>query len=312
MKKLLLAFGTLLLAQLCIAQNWAPIGATWYYSEGFFSWNEYDEDYINFESVSDTLIEGKSCRKITKRHKPACNDRPWVEYMYSENGKVYFFDPNFNDFQIIYDFSAEQYDSWTILVNDDAMRSVDTLNIIVDSTEMIDINGFNLKQLYVTYQFIYDYFNEGDIDTLSYQSRIIEQIGDINYMFNYAPAWSFACDGNFYKGIRCYEDTIIGLYETGIADSCDYRHPFTDNIEEVENGDVIIKLFPNPTNRYISINSEKTIDIERIQLFTLSGKEMKIQINQSKIDLGYIPEGIYILKMYLNNNQIINRKIIRQ
>ncbi len=52
-------------------------------------------------------------------------------------------------------------------------------------------------------------------------------------MFNYAPAWSFVCDGNFSHGLRCYEDDTIGLYETGLADSCDYRHHFLQDLMTV-------------------------------------------------------------------------------
>lgn len=196
-------------------------------------WNVYDEDYIKFESVKDTMVLGKNCRKITKRHKLVCNDRPLNEYMYSENDTVYFYDPNFNDFQVLYDFSANQFDSWTILVKDDPLRNVDTLTIIVDSTDVVSINGFDLKQLYVTYRFIYDFQNTGDIDTIHYQSSIIERIGDLQYMFNYAPAWSFTCDGNYTNGLRCYEDPVIGLYETGLAESCDYRHHFLQDLMTV-------------------------------------------------------------------------------
>ena len=89
MKKFLLLKVLFFFALSGSAQDWAPIGAAWYYSEGFSFWNEYDEDYIKFESVKDTLVEGKNCRKITKLHKIVCNDRPSIEYMYSENGKVF-------------------------------------------------------------------------------------------------------------------------------------------------------------------------------------------------------------------------------
>ena len=173
MKKLTSIFVFIFLFQTCISQEWAPIGATWHYTEKFSFWNVYDEDYIKFESVKDTMVMGKNCRKITKRHKLVCNDRPKTEYMYQENGKVYFYDPHFSGFQILYDFSGNQFDSWTILVKDDPFRNVDTLNITVDSTDVVNVNGIDLKQLHVTYQFIYDFQNDGDIDTINYQSSII-------------------------------------------------------------------------------------------------------------------------------------------
>ena len=227
-RTLLLISFFLLIAFPGFTQEWAPIGATWYYTEKFSTWNRYDEDYIKFESVKDTVISGKNCRKITKRHKLVCNDRPRSEFMYDENGKVYFYDGQINDFQVLYDFTANQGDSWTILVKQQDV-GFDTLSIVVDSADVVSINGIDLKQLYVTYNFIYELYSEV-WDTMTYHSRIIEKIGDIHYMFNFVPAWALVCDANYSAGLRCYEDSIIGLYETGLAVSCNYRHKVMQEI----------------------------------------------------------------------------------
>ncbi len=313
MKKILLLLLIVLFAIPFIAQDWAPIGANWHFSEEFSFWNEYDEDYIKFESVKDTLIEGKSCRKITKRHQIVCNDRPNIEYMYSENGKVYFFDPNFNTFQMLYDFDAEQFDSWMILIDDILLRNADTLNIIVDSIDIIDINGSELKQFYVTYQFIYDYFNEGNIDTLLYNSRIIENIGDVFYMFNYTPAWAMTCDGNFSKGLRCYEDTILGFYETGIADSCDYRHFYTDNIEEPPPIYTLLKLFPNPTTGLINIQKiYPDLTIKSLTISNLLGVSESVYYFHDQLNINLLPDGIYFIRIELTGGQIINKKVLKK
>lgn len=313
MKKFLLISISFLLTLHSLTQDWAPIGANWHYSEEFSFWNEYDEDYIKFESVKDTLIEGKSCRKITKRHQIVCNDRPNIEYMYSENGKVYFFDPNFNTFQMLYDFDAEQFDSWMILIDDILLRNADTLNIIVDSIDIIDVNGTELKQFYVTYQFIYDYFNEGNIDTLLYSSRIIENIGDVFYMFNYTPAWAMTCDGNFSKGLRCYEDTILGLYETGLADSCDYRHYYTDDIEETIKTNKLVKLFPNPTTGLINIQTiGSDLTINSLIITNLFGASESVNYNHGQLNLNHLPNGIYFIRIELIDGQIIYKKVIKK
>jgi len=484
MKKLLSFLTLIILFQMLHSQNWTPIGATWHYTEKFSFWHVYDEDYIKFESVKDTMMMGKNCRKITKRHKLVCNDRPLNEFMYQENGKVYFYDPHFEAFQVLYDFSANQFDSWTILVKDDPLRNVDTLTIVVDSTDMVNINGTDLKQLYITYWFIYDYFDEGNIDTMIYHSRIIERIGDVQYMFNYAPVWSFTCDGNYTNGLRCYEDTIVGLHETGLAESCDYRHHFLQDLMTVrevfdfEVGDIFhfrgeaddqlpnadritimdkyfsadadtlfyirfhdsyyaeeimdppfleyhylketdtvfytdldttlmfydrgcqtdfsyyyskdlcdslinsctrfagpesedemfsnrygrglgkvysfkldvatqsvleknylfyfkkssghcgipdtivsigdfystenqLILFPNPTNRYLTVQSaDRDLIIERVQLFDLAGRELKINVNDKQIDLRDLPKGMYLIRLKLSGWQIVIQKVV--
>src|SRR5512137_1956410 len=86
------------------AQEWAPIGALWHYTEKFSVWNPPIEiDYIKIESIKDTIIADKVCKKLTKRHNLCCTDRPDVEFMYSENNQVFFYDTHFNSFQLLYD-----------------------------------------------------------------------------------------------------------------------------------------------------------------------------------------------------------------
>ena len=81
MKKLILLW-TIVFSFGGYSQEWAPIGATWHYSEKFIFWNPIDEDYIKYESVKDTLINGINCKKIIKRHDVWCNVRPEIELMY--------------------------------------------------------------------------------------------------------------------------------------------------------------------------------------------------------------------------------------
>lgn len=459
------------------------MGTSWYYTEKFTFGNEDNEDYIKFESVKDTMYAGKNCRKIIKRHEVICNDRPWIEYMYEENGKVYFYDPNFYGFQVLYDFNTNQNDTWTIFIEDYG-DDIDTLLVVVDSTKIVAINGVDLKKLYVTYNFIHESFmNETEQDTMIYQSVIIERIGDLTYMFNYVPEWSAVCDANYSDGLRCYEDSIVGLFETGLADSCDYRKYFfqdlmtirevfdfeigdvfhlrgesdseppnadrititgkyysyledtlfyiryhdsyyttiepleyhfwtktdtvfftyldstlthynqfeyfdfdsyysnlfcdslintfetivfdpsspSDRLKQnfgrglgitknfkyngigqttdynkflfyykkssgscgnpdttVSIGDVLltgknIEIFPIPTKRYLTIRSlNPNMVFKTIQLFDFSGREIQIYLDGNQIDLGQLPEGIYVIRLALDNGQTIMRKIIKK
>lgn len=60
-------------------QEFAPVGAEWYYNERFaFSG---DVDYIKFTSVKDTVVQGKTCSKIIKRQRLISQD-------FSENTKL--------------------------------------------------------------------------------------------------------------------------------------------------------------------------------------------------------------------------------
>ena len=47
----------------CLAQNWAPTGAIWYYTniENIFS---QDQGYFKVESKGDTVVFSKTCKKL--------------------------------------------------------------------------------------------------------------------------------------------------------------------------------------------------------------------------------------------------------
>ena len=81
------------------AQDFAPIGATWHYNKIFW-WPGPDlEHYTKIEAVSDTVIDGKTCVKLTKEFPLFCNNRPSEEFVYMENDTVYFYDTTFLNFK---------------------------------------------------------------------------------------------------------------------------------------------------------------------------------------------------------------------
>lgn len=181
MKKLLFTITLIISTISFYGQEFAPVGAEWYYNEQFAFAG--DINYIKFTSEKDTLIFGENCKKITKRHKLICNNRPNTEYLFTRNDTVFFLDTAFNEFQILYDFSANPTNSWIIKIKDE-FQIIDTLTITVDSISTTQINGQNLKTLYVTY------VNDDQNMPQIYPSVIIERIGDINYMFNWYP-WTY-------------------------------------------------------------------------------------------------------------------------
>ena len=283
-------------------QEFAPIGAEWYYNEQFaFSG---DINYIKFTSEKDTLIYGENCKKITKRHKIVCNNRPNTEFIFSRNDTVFFLDTAFNEFQILYDFNANPTDSWIIKIKDED-QEIDSITIRVDSISTIQINERNLKTLYVTYE-----KHDENMPEI-YSSTIIEGIGDIKYMFNWYPWSNVVCDGNYTSGLRCYQDSNIGLYSTGIADSCDYVYIRTgiDNVESL----IQIELFPNPTQDFVEI---RIVDISSysIELIDMNGKLLnsgKTFNSNLKLDISQIKKGVYVILIKENNQIIGYKKLIK-
>jgi len=301
MKKTIFTFILTIYAISFYGQEFAPVGAVWYYDERFaFSG---DINYIKFTSEKDTLIYGELCKKITKRHKLICIDRPDTEYLFTRNDTVFFFDHHFADFQILYDFNATVGDSWIIKIKDED-ENIDTLTVTVDSISTTEINGHNLKTLYVTY-----YKSNGN--PYSYTSTIIERIGDIKYMFNWYPWTNMACDYNYTPGLRCYEDSTIGLYSRVTSYSCDYVYSWsgnkTKNLGKIE-------LFPNPVHNIVEIKTGQLSDYS-IDLLDLTGKKLKtwfVKGTNFRIDLSDINKGIYVIKLYKNKQVLGYKKLVKE
>ncbi|MCF8374261.1 MAG: T9SS type A sorting domain-containing protein [Bacteroidales bacterium] len=283
MKNIYFAFVLLLGISNLVAQGFAPVGAEWHYNEQFsFSG---DIDFIRFISEKDTLINGEICRKITKRHK-LFNNRPDTEFLFTRNDTVFFLDTAFAEFQILYDFNADSQDSWVIKLKDET-GDIDTVFVTVDSVYTVQINGIDLKVLDVTY------FKDDEINPESYSSTINEQIGDLVYMFNWNP-WTFPFDANWTDGLRCYEDSVFGLYETGLADSCEYVYDYIGVEETFAAAD--ISIYPNPSTGLITVINENQEDFI-LRLFNLYGQVIyrnKV-ISGSQIDFSSFPKGLYFI-----------------
>lgn len=284
-------------------QDFAPVGAEWHYEELFrFSG---DTDYIKLQSVKDTLILGETCRKITKRHKLFCNDRPDVEYLFTRNDTVFFLDTAFNKFQILYDFNASTNSSWIIETRDESM-DIDTLTITVDSISSTQINGQTLKVMHVTY------VKDDENQPRTYKSTIIEKLGDIEYMFNWDPLSTTACDGNYSNGIRCYQDGSFGFYSSGLADSCNQVSSGVGlkELSTIER----IELFPNPAGEFLEIHFDKAAHYQ-IELLNFNGQ---VALSQNaygaklKLDLGELKRGLYVLRVQKGNRLLGLRMLIKE
>lgn len=305
MKRSLLFMVFMIIAQLSIhAQDWAPVGAKWHYTYiHFFS---PDVSYNVVESIGDTTINGQPCR-ILRSDKGACdipydnvNGGPADFYMYDENGKVYFYNQDLNDFTILYDFNAQVGDTWsTQLPTSQFLIIPDPINVQVDSIATISVNGQDLKKLYV--QYYYGNNPPGPGNPQSY-AIIVERWGDLMSMF-WNFVWPFTiCDEEYNQGFRCYEDPDFGFIQY-VDFPCDTTYVISSTAELSTELDLSIS--PNPTSGELKISLAGTNDqLQNIQVFGLKGQlfeniefENDNLTNTCFINLEDFPEGIYLVKV---------------
>lgn len=289
-----------LLPFLASAQYFAPVGATWHYSEFSAAPITYQEYFMKFEVTGDTIIDGKDCTILEKEGKLTCYERPWTEYFHYSNDTVFVYNQDSSTFQMLYDFNANTGDSWEIVVPGFPTGDVDTNVVLVDSTDILTINGQSLKRQYVTYTFQSD-----EAPNYQYPSVIIERIGDTEYLFNYYFDLLGVCDFNTSGGLRCYEDSLLGLYETGIVDSCEHF----ELVSGLNENDLsAFQIIPNPSSDFIQVQLDQGSP-EKIEFIDLHGK-LILETQDNLINISEFDSGIYLVRV-LANSKWTQRRLVK-
>jgi len=303
MKKTFILMLCFIVSNYIYSQNlseWAPIGAKWTYSFPFNYGNAIS--YITIESVSDTIIQGVSC-KVLKQNclvDPSLNR---IFYTYNYQDSVWLFDGSI--FRLLYDFSAGTGSTWEIYGPDFYKAGIcDTLTTTkVDSIGTEVINGGNYRYQFLSFQEFGWQFNLCN----SSENRISDKFGSYGYMF---PQQICMIDAPYPCELRCYEDPDFGFFKITQYDSCTFEYGV--GIYEITlYGNIII--YPNPVIDEIYLESKNSKNIGTICIYSIEGRIMLIQDivgSIAKIDLSNLKKGCYLIKV-VNDNIISTGKIIK-
>lgn len=312
MIKKVLAF-LILVPAFVSGQDWAPVGAKWY----------YDHDYglppylTVIESVGDTVLLNKSCRvlvnnEIDELMRPdgsyywdtICISR---NYIYSSNDTVYHYNEFDSTFYPLYLLNINTND--TILIRDQTIPCTQNdyfcsrFEYVVDSVSSMSVQGNNLKMIYnsatSTSNWMFNRMFEGEA------LPIVDRIGSLKYFFGVARM--FTLEGGI-KCLRCYVDSLISYKSANWTNDCDYLRPLHDPASVQDDKDKDFAVYPNPFNSFINISNDTPIEYE---LFDSYGR-LLLKGNEKAVNTTAIKEGIYILKIQVGKSVIKTFKIAKQ
>ena len=297
------------------SQTWCPAGATWYYTDESADMSGYSK----LTYSHDTIINSLTCKIITHYYQGASWLGPYSFYgspfyTYEQNGVAYLYnnkDGN-NKFDTLFDINAQVGDKWRMTLVDTLCN--DTLYFMkVLNTGIKNINGFNLKWLYVKAGPVGGSFPSG-FDTIT--ERLGYRYDDINYALCYNSPDEFA-----HGGLRCYSDDAFGVYSTGLTSSCDYL----TGISESQIGQGVLKIYPNPAQSQITLefNFTKTQNTS-IEIKNILGQTVKTIDNRAFtngknntstklsmiIDVSEFSKGLYFVHLQ-SENKIISTKFVK-
>jgi len=118
------------------------------------------------------------------------------------------------------------------------------------------------------------------------------------------------CPENFLE-YNSYGD--FWIHVTAVYDSTKIESEYADSV--YNEGTIIFisekeqrnfRLFPNPTTGKLVLDIQ---NVDKIVLINEQGEIIQIFKNENQLDLSHLPKGIYLLKIYAEDN-IITKKII--
>jgi len=271
--------------------DFAPVGAKWYYSELNFALKVIPH---TIESVSKENYQGKWCSKLMPSSFGSIDIPTRV---YTENDTVYYFSPSSNQFEMLYDFTAEVGDRWIIggfpaFISD--YPTADT--ITVDSISSMVVGGDTLKVWHISNTIWYDW---GDI--------IIEKMGNDKL---FMP--KFGLVEAYIWGLRCFESPSEAYHL--VPYPCDTTYS-TISTTLAPNESAGFEVVPNPAHSTFTVSGPWTgqghlslLDMQGKLLLskTFWGSEVVTELDAS------IPSGIYLVKILTDDGTAHVEKLVVQ
>jgi hypothetical protein len=281
--------------------EWAPIGAKWVNEYGDIMFGEYH--YLTFQSVKDTVVLSKICRKIdiydylndVYYH---LKDTTYKGYylMYTDRDRVYYY--NKNTFRLLYDFSLQKGDTLYAFQPPKYDTSLSLNTYIIDSINSISISGKQLKRQYL------HLINAEHSSYLFRYGEIIERLGFNVYMFGN----KLNIQDDYGPYLKCYTDSEIS-YKFRSSTNCDGF----DGINE-EDETKVLEIFPNPVNDELVLNYSGTKPFN-IEIINCLGIKMLEQNNLSSasnsLNVKSLKPGIYLL-VIKNDKTSLVKKFLKQ
>ena len=239
--------------------------------------------YQYMYQAGDTIVQDEPTHilvKINTLYDKGLRDEVTHEYVYLRDGKVYWWNKTLEEFTVLYDFGAEEGDTWVTKVG------TETLIMHVDAEETVEYEGKTYRMLRVS-----------DADDI-FSGDIVCGIGHLTSFF--PERLMDNGDRISVEGLRCYwiEDELV--FKPGDED-CDAVYSEVHGVEEdgPSTSSGTLTVYPNPTNGVLTVHhSAFRIHHSEFQIANLMGQTLltgQITAENQQIDVSSLPQGMYFI-----------------
>ena len=255
-------------------------GFEWYYE---IQNDDGSTTYQHLEYTSDTTINGKRPKIIIRSNTQYDKDlhtEVTHEYVYEENGKVYWWNKQLQQFTTLYNYAAKIGDEWEILVG------TERLTMHVDTVENIEHEGNPYTMLRVS-----------DAEGL-FSGDIICGIGHLTSFFPERlmnPAKSYRVEG-----MRCYWVDGELAFKIGDED-CDAIYAELHHGLNEQSDSAVFAVYPNPTHNVLFVETRHGTSLPtttEYRITNLMGQNLlqgNINADCQEINIESLPAGMYFI-----------------
>ena len=273
------------------AQNFASIGTVWTYSDIETAGHHSSPRALS--SIADSVINGQLTHLVVGNC--FCSGST-ANYLFELNRRVYMYHQQLNQFSLLYDFNLNSGENYIF----HPPNAQDSFYVVVDSTGMDTINGQFRKTQFVHTQNI----SQASFD---FSGKIIEGIGSTRCLY---PQYICTPTTN---GLRCYQDSTLGFYDTHLAPSCDTIYVTFDKVEEIDHR-ILVRVAPNPFSERTTLQIDKfNIAEGTVAITDIAGRIVRAEkfIGSSiVIERDNLESGIYYYILTLKESTATGKLII--
>ena len=257
-------------------------GLEWYYE----ILNENGSiTYQHLEYVADTTINHKDVQIIIRTntlYDKGEHSEVTREYVYGEDGIIYWWNKDLQDFTVLYDYNAEAGDEWEIKVG------TQRITMHVDAVEQYEYRNQQFRLLQVR-----------DADNL-FSGSIVCGIGHLTSFF---PEKLMTRGKNYrVEGMRCYWRDGELFFKYGEEDCDAVYKDYHSGIEEdgPSTGTGTFTVYPNPTHGVFFVETVCTPSLpdQTYRITNLMGQTVltgSLNAETQQIDVSDLPQGMYFI-----------------
>ena len=258
-----------------------PPGSEWYYEIQ----NENGSiTYQYLYQAGDTIVQDEPTHilvRINTLYDKGLRDEVTHEYVYVHEGKVYWWNKTLEEFTVLYDFGAQEGDTWVTKVG------TESLIMHVNAVEYIEYEGISYRVLHVS--------DPNDL----FSGDIVCGIGHLTSFFPERLMGNG--DGVHVEGLRCYwvEDELVFNPD---GEDCDAIYEELHGLEEdgPSTGLGAFTVYPNPTNGILFVQTLRATSLpdQTYRITNIMGQTIlsgNITDETQQIDVSGLPQGMYFI-----------------